>query len=92
MVYLKDGSYQVKKSFTHLVLTLFIVALGSSWTFTWNIATDRKMVIDAITNHVNNSYIHDESQQHLTEKDLTLYLKPITRQLDRIEAELKDLK
>jgi hypothetical protein len=92
MVQIKDSSYQIKKSFSHAVIIVFVAAVASSWGFTWKVATDKSEIINSIQTHTDNSYIHDPANDHLSEKDLDIYFLPLIQRLDRIEKDINDIK
>lgn len=96
-----NGSFIIKKGFTYAITSLFIIAIGSSWSFTWGVASERQIMVDTVRTHVGNSYIHDMNGDHITKEevqhpinkeDMALYFAPIIQQLKNIEEDIKEIK
>lgn len=84
----QSKTYEIKKGIIHAMIVLLVGIIGSSYAFTWKIAQGVNSIENLINSHIENKYIHDADQNHVTKELLILYLEPMKQQLDRIEEKV----
>jgi len=87
-----NGTFLIKKGFTYAITSIFVIAIGASWSFTWGVATERQQVVDTLNTHVTNGFVHNMEDDHIRKEDLKLYFEPMKIQLKNIEDDVKEIK